>query len=401
MQSISWDWQMNGSSIASGSGNYTFLPLQLPLLGFGDYQMFVIYGNAGCNAESSLLQISNKDLCDCDSIAVSYKRNLILEDCHLFYDIDVTVCNNSKIKEFCPDELVPLAQLDENISIIGTDFPPNAIPPSNCDTFHIRIEVLNLEPSAANFIIRDNRCAYCEKEFSIDLMPDIIECETGMSLDDLEIRPDLSSSVAVYFDFHMNVNPCQKVLSFWTEPPMVVDYWYDESDVVQGLGMVDYATLTQLMAEGREICFYAITCEGDQLCKRMFCIPAEELYNILLGMGVDPPQIDDGTSGNEGNGAKQMTNPETGNLTAPRLMPNPTTGEVNVIGTADEVVEVLVMDMNGRRMATFENTSNFNISTLSSGPYIVRVKTHHADETHNASPRAPQELVTYLKLVKK
>ena len=88
-------------------------------------------------------------------------------------------------------------------------------------------------------------------------------------------------------------------------------------------------------------------------------------------------------------------------IPTPQLTPNPTTGEVNVIGTTDEVVEVLVMDMNGRQMTTFDNTSNFNISTLSSGLYIVRVKTRHIDKTRDTSPRAPQELVTYLKLVKK
>ena len=118
-------------------------------------------------------------------------------------------------------------------------------------------------------------------------------------------------------------------------------------------------------------------------------------------MGIEPRQTNDGTSSNEGKGAKQMTNPETGSFSEPHLMPNPTTGEVNVIGTADEVVEILVMDMNGRKMATFENTANFNISTLPSGIYIVRVKTHLDNETHNASPRTPQELVSYLKLVKK
>nr|MCR5064821.1 T9SS type A sorting domain-containing protein [Bacteroidales bacterium] len=176
---------------------------------------------------------------------------------------------------------------------------------------------------------------------------------------------------------------------------------YDGSAIVQGLGMVNYATLTQMIAEGGKVCFYAITCEGDQLCKRMYCIPAEEILHILQEMGIEPRQSSDTTTDNDGNGTKQSKSQELGNDTTPQLMPNPTTGEVNVIGISDEVVEVLVMDMNGRKMATFENTANFNISTLPSGIYIVRVKTNHDNETHNASPRTPQELVTYLKLVKK
>ena len=66
---------------------------------------------------------------------------------------------------------------------------------------------------------------------------------------------------------------------------------------------------------------------------------------------------------------------------------------ITVVGTPDEVVEVLVMDMNGRGMAAFDNTDSFSISALPSGIYIVRVKTRHAPDA--------SEKVSYLKLVKK
>ncbi len=80
-------------------------------------------------------------------------------------------------------------------------------------------------------------------------------------------------------------------------------------------------------------------------------------------------------------------------LSGPQLMPVPTTGDVNVVGTADEVTEVLVMDMNGRRIVSFANTAKFGIADLASGIYIVRVTTRH-DAT---SP----ERITYLRLIKK
>ena len=158
--------------------------------------------------------------------------------------------------------------------------------------------------------------------------------------------------------------------------------------VVTGLGMVNYATLTQLVEEDGYVCFYAITCDGDKLCKRKYCIPAIEIYKILQKFGIEPKHAAVGSSDNEGDEMMQI---ELGDSTSPRLMPNPTNGEVNVIGTTDEVVEVLVLDLNGRHMATFDRTVNFNISNLSSGIYIVRVKTKHDDA----------EKVTYLKLVKK
>lgn len=86
----------------------------------------------------------------------------------------------------------------------------------------------------------------------------------------------------------------------------------------------------------------------------------------------------------------------------PTLKPNPTTGEVaiemsnplsggSVGGTSNKVLEILVMDMNGRTVATFSGTDHFNISNLPSAAYIVRVKTQHNNT----------EKITYLKLVKK
>ena len=66
---------------------------------------------------------------------------------------------------------------------------------------------------------------------------------------------------------------------------------------------------------------------------------------------------------------------------------------VTVAATSDEVTEVVVMDMHGRRLAAFKDTDLFNIKELPAGSYIVRVKTRRDKE-------APEE-VNYLKLVKK
>jgi len=144
--------------------------------------------------------------------------------------------------------------------------------------------------------------------------------------------------------------------------------------------MIDMSVLSQMLVNGEEVCFYAITCYDDKICKRKFCFPAQELYDMIKGTGVLEMA--------QGGGSQADSRTD-----APRLMPNPTTGEVSVTGTPDEVVEVLVLDMNGRQMATFSNTDSFDISTFASGIYIVRVITRHDD-------KSPEE-VTYLKLVKK
>ena len=73
------------------------------------------------------------------------------------------------------------------------------------------------------------------------------------------------------------------------------------------------------------------------------------------------------------------------------LYPNPTNGMVQILGLRDQMATVEILDMTGRLIITFDNTSTFNISTLPSGTYIVCIKTHR-DNT---------DKVTYLKLVKK
>ncbi len=71
------------------------------------------------------------------------------------------------------------------------------------------------------------------------------------------------------------------------------------------------------------------------------------------------------------------------------LYPNPTNDMVQILGLRDQMATVEILDMTGRLINTFDNTSTFNISTLPSGTYIVCIKTLHDNETHNASPRMP------------
>lgn len=394
-EDIIWKWLFNTNNIANGTVSYPDYSLSLPLQGFGDYNLHLDYNNGICGTLiSPTLTIEPKDTCDCKDLDVSYEYEMRVEDCRIYYDVDVTVCNNSNNTD-CLRAIEYLFN-EEYIRVVYTDFTNTSIAPNDCYTFHLTIEALQFVPSSTISFRLFDECNNCTTDFSIDLMPDKIECEMEMQLLSLDINPGLSSSVAAYFDFNFDVSPCQNLIAFWTEPPMVINYWYDGAAMVQGLGMVDYATLTQLMAENGNICFYAITCEGDHLCKRKFCIPAKKIYNLLQRMGLASASHDSakGTT-------QQHTTPNPDSDAEPRLMPNPTTGEVSVemgntlsgakaASTKDEVVEVLVMDMNGRQMATFVNAKRFNIAHLATGHYIVRLKTQH-----NTT-----EKVTYLKLIK-
>ena len=83
----------------------------------------------------------------------------------------------------------------------------------------------------------------------------------------------------------------------------------------------------------------------------------------------------------------------TGDTKSINLYPNPTNGDVSVVGTGDQALEILVMDMTGRQIATFANTSHFNISNLPSGIYIVNLKTRSTTDSPDNG--------IYLRLIKK
>ncbi len=398
-ESIVWRWSLNNNLVVPNGNGTIYYPdytLMLPLTGFGDYTLNLRYHGGNCPVTSPTLTIEPKDTCDCKDLDVTYEYKWHVKECRLVYKVMVKVCNNSN-REACLNDIQYL--FDKHyINVVNSSFTPTTLIPGDCYTFHMTIEARQFMPSSIiSFSIFD-RCNHCKTDFSINLMPEKIDCEMPMKVIDIEINRDLSNEVAGYFKFLVDVNPAQNVFSFWTEPPMVIDYGYDGLDFVYGMNMIDMSLLSQLVAEKGDICFYALTCFKDKICLRKYCMPAEKLYYLFLSAGTIHKSAASNAEQSENNNIIDELP-----TTSPRLMPNPTSGEVNVIGTTDEVVEVLVMDMNGRKMATFENSTYFNISDLSSGIYIVRVKTKPdtSANTGKASQNAPLENVTYLKLVKK
>ena len=124
------------------------------------------------------------------------------------------------------------------------------------------------------------------------------------------------------------------VISQAGEPPIIINYTsttFGDNASVFGLGMLDNALLSELIANIQDICFHAITCMKDVICKREYCIPATLFAKLCAGKNEDLNQTENKET------KSKSPNPECfSNL---ELKPNPTTGEVNVIGTTDEVVE--------------------------------------------------------------
>lgn len=130
---------------------------------------------------------------------------------------------------------------------------------------------------------------------------------------------------------------------------------------------------------------YAIVCLDGHLCRLQYCIPASWWYHRLVETGV---LSDRSSSG----GADKSVMPSAPIQDGARLVPNPTTGIVDVVGVSGDVQEVLVMDMCIQQLVTYREAARFDVSSLPSGVYIVRV----IAKEENSS-----EKVYYLKMVKK
>lgn len=376
-QSVNWEWFKDWVSVQTGSGNYLSYPLSLPLSGFGTYYLNARYDGGACSVASHDLVITSTDYCPCDSLEVSYTYTMNIVNCHLEYTLFVTVTNNSLRNTNCLQEIEWLDMAGDNT--MTTDFTPTMLGPGRSYYFKINLIVNNLLPSHATFRITDN-CRYCIKDFDFDLVP-AIPCNEGMTMTSVANNPYLTSTVASYFDFNFDlaivgISP-DALLAFWCEPPMVVDYTFSPlSGCVQGLGMLDLDLLRQLADRGEKICFYAVTCRSNTLCKRQCCIKAEDLLASLY-----PPDPDKGKP--EATGGNTPT--EIG------LHPNPTTGRVEVTGVEGRVEEVVVMDMYGRQVAQFGDAGSIDVSDLATGSYIVRIKVSETQGTE----------VYYRKLIKR
>ena len=154
---------------------------------------------------------------------------------------------------------------------------------------------------------------------------------------------------------------------------MVIDWHYSGTGTVTGLGMVDMARLSQLVYEKSEVCFLAIVCNDGQLCRLTVCINAKDLLGLIVDAGVTP----------RAKGGGKENEMSSADPTMPSLMPNPTTGKVTVTGASGEVVEVVVMDMNGRKLAVFTDTEVFDIQSMPAGSYIIRIRTKNGDVTYH------------------
>lgn len=372
---IDWRWYLNGGQQASGT--HEPMPLFLPLIRPGTLNMEVDYQNGSCHATSPDLVISLKDTCDCDGLQI--ENMAVIPDftnCEIVYTVKFDVCTDHGN----PPCIKGARVLSDEHNVITTATNVLYSPGSNCANVTLTLAVTGMLPSSVLLELFDS-CMRCTKQFSVDLKDDF-PCEETMEAT-MTLDEDLSNEVAVYCSFEALLPKQCTLLAVWTEPEMVVDYYHDPvTGDLTCLGMYDRALLSQLYETDGYVCLRALLCCNDELCVYSYCVKANEL------VGETGRASGDSSAGGE----LYAPHPVGAPRDAVALAGNPTTGDVAVVGTADDIVEVLVLDMHGRHVARHEGVSLFNVATLPAGTYIVRVITQ--------APDATREL-HYLKLVKK
>ncbi len=353
---LHWNWMHDGSALHSGS-EYSIAALPIP--DFGGYQLITKFG-LGCMSESPALTIEPKDTCSCDSIRVVVRNvNCKAEGCELYYDFDVEICNHGGTALFNRMTTVT------NDMITSVTPWPITLMRDSCQTVHVTMQRNTFGNSMLTLTIYDPE-SNCKKSFGVPYGDmDCITTDCHLDLGDWFAVDELctlhqTSYFRVMLHPDMGIN---SLLGFWSEPGQMIDFFFD-GDHIDGLYMADYGCLTQMAADGGEICFHAIVCtENKELCHAVLCLPAEELLNIL-------PQDGKGGHGGVVSDTTQHSLP----LSVFDLVPNPATDKVSVVGV-DGVVEITVFDMLGRVVGTYRDVSVFSVSALAKDSYIVKVVT--------------------------
>ena len=145
------------------------------------------------------------------------------------------------------------------------------------------------------------------------------------------------------FDFLLGLpNSPSVVYKVWTEPDRIHFYNLNLPNTIDGTAMFDYAELTQLIANGEEVCFYVLMCIDDQICEAKVCIKAEE---ILEMSGCKSMTNTNATRPNQPNEPTKI------DKNAPYLVPNPADTYVKIEGIEqDNIVEVFLIDISGKKL---------------------------------------------------
>ena len=379
---LPWEWLLFGSPISEGT--IPPIPSTLDIPDGGEYQLLVSDYGLGCQAVSPTLTIETKD---CENMinpngtpsvwGVVMKKECEQEGCKLKYNITVMVCNGTD-EPVCIDNMYPTLPVNYSIP---TELPMT-LNPGECQ--EVSFEMF-YDYSSPGFFIFNLTCGgEYAGAFMVNLSdwmdcvrPDTCEVTATYSfvLDETLSQPNQSA----FFNFGLSLpSPLANVISVWCDQGQIID-GNNGGSSYSGLLMLDYGLMTQMVVDSADFCFHILCCDGDRICISDICIPYRNLWEIC---GEIHSKKGSGTGNKLGIGEEKTF----------LLVPNPATNTVRIESRKnnpanDEILLIEVFSMNGQKVLSQESSSQFDISLLSNGTYIVKVVT--ANNSHE-----------YLKLIK-
>lgn len=353
---FSYDMYHNGRYKYSGS--LPPVPDYLPVHDDGDYQLVVNYG-AGCTTESPLLSIQfDEEACQAirfDNIHVECKPE---DGCVLNYVIYARVWNNT------PDPVNIMDVIPSTSSIVN--FHPFVVNPGGYEDIIFIMRYDPTTPSGIQFNFIDDRGENAGI-LGIDLT-EWTDCfhDCGYPAQTLLEPVYYEPTQSIFFRFKIDL-PVGDIVSVWGDQSEIYFPNYSGGPNFDGLLVLDYGLTSQRVANDEKFCFHVLVCNGGKLCITEVCIPYKEIW--------DAAQT--GNPMHYANEERTELKPVQQTFS---LVPNPATSIVNVHDSqidvpADNIISIEVLSMQGQKVLSVEGTSQFDVSSLPAGAYIVRVVT--------------------------
>ena len=375
---LPWEWNLFGSSIAGGTLPPS--PSSLIIPAEGDYQLLIPDYGLGCQAMSPTLTIETKNCKygiqpnETPSVrGVVIKKNCEQTGCTLKYSITVRICNGTD-HPVCIDHLQPVSP----VSYTVTTGIPMTLNPGECQEIAFTMSYDYSSPSSFVFALMCGEVSV--GAFMVNLS-DWMECVSPDTCDfstaySFTLNQSLSEvNQSAFFNFGLNLpSSSANVISVWCDQGQIIN-GSSAGASYSGLLLMDYGLMTQLVVDSAVFCFHMVCCDNDKLCVSDICIPYRDLWEICR-------QMESRSQSKMGNGTGNNLSIEEEKKF--QLVPNPATNMVRVESKKhnpinDEILLIEVFSMNGQKVLTQETSSQFDVSRLSNGTYIVKVVTTSND----------------------
>lgn len=371
---LPWEWNLFGSPISNGTVPPSPSPLIIPA--DGDYQLLVSDYGLGCQAMSPTLTIETKDCKykiqpnETPSVwGIVVKKDCEQTGCTLKYEITVSICNGTD-EPVCIDNLYPTVPISYSVS---TGIPVT-LNPGECQDITFNMSYDYSSPSSFVFVLTCGGESVGAFVVSLSDWMDCVRPDTCVFNTTYTFTLDQSLSLpnqSAFFNFGLSLpSPSANVISVWCDQGQIID-GNSAGASYSGLLMMDYGLMTQLVVDNAVFCFHIVCCDNGRICVSDICIPYSYLWEMC---GLLEPR-----------GRSKMENSNGDNLSVEEeksflLVPNPASNTVRIESKKnkpmnDEILLIEVFSMNGQKVLTKESSSQFDVSQLSDGTYIVKVVT--------------------------